>query len=58
MELNPRRRQKGEPLQAVFQDIKLLMELAFPGQTGSMAEITAIDTFVDAFTDRDLRKQV
>ena len=34
------------------------MVLAFPGQTGTMAEITAIDAFVDSFTDKELRKQV
>ena len=34
------------------------MALAFPGQHGLMVEITAIDAFVDSFTDKDLRKQV
>ena len=58
MELKTRRTQKGKLLQAVFQDIKRLMALAFLGQTGSMAEITAIDAFVDSFTNQDLRKQV
>ena len=32
------------------------MALAFPGQTGSMVEITAIDAFVESFGDRGLRK--
>ena len=58
MELKTWRRCKGEPLQTVFQDIKRLMALAFPGQTSPMAEITAINTFVDASCDRALRKQV
>ena len=58
MELKIRRRQKGESLQSLFLDVKRLMALAFPGQNGSMAEITAIDAFVDSFTDHDLRKQV
>ena len=40
----------------MFQDIKRLMALAFPHQTGSMTEI--IDTFVESFGDRSLRKQV
>ena len=31
MELKARRRGKGEPLQAMFQDIKCLMALTFPG---------------------------
>ena len=58
MELKARQRRKGEPLQNLFQDIKRLMALAFPGQSGSMDEITAIDAFVEAFGDRELRKQV
>ena len=58
MELKTRRRQKGESLQLLFQDVKRLMALAFPGQHGSMAEITAIDAIVDFITDHDLRKQV
>ena len=58
MELKSRRRRKGEQLQEVFQDIKRLMALAFPGEVGTMAEITAIDTFTDALADRELRKQV
>ena len=58
MELKTRHRRKGEPLQTIFQDIKRLMALAFPGQTGPMADITAINAFVDAFQDRALRKQV
>ena len=58
MELKTRRRKKREQLQAVFQDLKRLMALAFPGQMGPMAEITAIDAFVDALADRNQRKQV
>ena len=34
------------------------MALAFPGQTGSKAEITAIDACVESFGNRNLRKQV
>ena len=58
MELKTRRRRKGEPLQTEFHDIKRLMALAFSGQTGTMAEIMAIDAFVEYFGDRVLRKQV
>ena len=58
MELKPRRRRKGEQLQEVFQDIKRLMALAYPGQVGPLAETMATDSFVDALDDRDLRKQV
>ena len=58
MELKSRHCQKSESLQVVFQDIKQLMALAFLGQSGSMAEITAVDVFVNSFTDRNLHKQV
>ena len=58
MELKAWQCEKGEPLQAVFQDFKRLMALAFSGQAGAMAKITAIDAFVDALQNRDLRKQV
>ena len=58
MELKTRRRTKGETLQSLFLDIKRLMALAYPGQTGSIIETTAIDAFVDAFQDRILRKEV
>ena len=57
MELRSRRRQKGESLQDLFQDVKRLMALTFLGQHGSMVEITAIDAFVDSFTDKDLRNK-
>ena len=56
MELKAHRRGKGEPLQAMFQDIKHLMALDFSGQAGVMAEITAINAFVDALQNRDLTK--
>ena len=58
MELKTCRRQKDESLQSVFHDIKRLMALAFLGHTGPMAEITAIDAFVDSFLDHELCKQV
>ena len=58
MELKAGRRSKGESLQVVFQDIKCLMALAFPGQVGTMAKITAIDAYVNALQNRDLCKQV
>ena len=58
MELRTCRRRMGEPLQTMFQDLKRLMVLAFPGQMGSMTKITAINAFVDSFSNRSLHKQV
>ena len=37
--LKTRRRWRGEPLQAVYQDIRRLMALAFPGQTGPLSRL-------------------
>src|SRR5258708_322162 len=50
-ELRARRRRKNETLQSVYQDIRRLMALAYAGETGSMAEDTAVTAFVDSFGD-------
>ena len=53
-ELRGRRRKKGETLQSVYQDIKRLMALAFPSQSGEMYEIIARDVFLDSLSDPSL----
>ena len=58
MELKYRRRKKGETLQEVFYDVKRLMALAFPRESGPMAEAMAIDYFVETFGDRSLKIKV
>ena len=57
-ELKARRRRRGEPLQAVYQDIRRLMALAFPGQSGPLWEIMARDAFVESLADPALRLRV
>ena len=57
-ELKARRRKNGEPLQAVYQDVRRLMALAFPGQTGSISEIVARDAFLDALSDPAFKLRV
>ena len=47
-ELKARRRRRGEPLQSVYQDVRRLMTLAFPGHSGTMWEIMARDAFVES----------
>ena len=54
-ELRSRRRRRGESLQSVYSDVRRLMALAFPGQSGSLWEIMARDAFVDALADPNLR---
>ena len=57
-ELRARKRRKEESLQAVYHDVRRLMALAFPGQSGSLWEIMARDSFLDALGDSSLRLRV
>jgi len=56
--LRSRRRRRGESLQSVYRDVRRLMALAFPGQSGSLWEIMARDAFVDALPDPNLRCRI
>jgi len=53
-ELRARRRQPNEPLQAVCQDIRRLMYLASPHETGPLAEHISIDFYVAAICDPNM----
>ena len=44
-ELNARRRKRGESAQAVYQDVKRLMALGFPGHSGEIYEVLSRDAF-------------
>jgi len=61
-ELSTRRRAKGESLQAVYQDIRRLVALAFPGQSGvkpgSVYEIVARDAFLVAIDNPAIRRRI
>ncbi len=61
-ELHARRRAKGESLQAVYQDIRRLVALAFPGQSGSapgsVYEVLARDAFLTAIDNPSIRRRV
>ena len=60
VELNARRRKRGESAQAVYQDIKRLVALGFPGQSGEMYEVLSRDGFLNALrlSDPSLRIRV
>jgi hypothetical protein len=47
-ELRSRRRRQGESIQSLYQDVRRLMALGFPGQAGELYEIIARDTFLEA----------
>ena len=57
-ELRSRRCRKGERIQELYQDIRRLMVLAYPGQAGELCEIVARDSFLDALNYRPLRVRI
>ena len=57
-ELRTRRRRAGESVQSLYQDIRKLMALGFPGQAGEFYEIIARDAFLEALSDDALRIRV
>jgi hypothetical protein len=48
-------RRRGDTLQVLYQEVRQLMLLAFPGQSGPLLETLARDSFLDALADPDLR---
>jgi len=57
-ELHSRRRKRGESVQVVYQDIRRLMALGFPGQSGELYEIIGRDAFLESLADPALRVRV
>jgi len=55
MELKARRRQPGESLQTLHQDVRRLMCSASPDKKGKLAEKMCIEAFTSAFADRAMR---
>ena len=53
-ELRTRRRKRGESLQSLYQDIRRLMSLAYPGETSRIGEQIAKDAFLTALDDAHL----
>jgi len=50
-ELNALRRRRGESLAFMYQEVRRLMTLAYPGQKGDLWEAMARDAFVGALGD-------
>lgn len=57
-ELQSRRRKQGESVQSVYNDIRRLLALSFPGQTGEVCEILGRDAFLNSLADPVLRTRV
>ena len=58
LELQSRRRKPGETAQSVYNDIRRLLALSFPGQSGEMCELLGKDYFLTALGDPSLRVRV
>ena len=59
LELQSRRRQKGESIQSLYNDIRRLLALGWPGKTGdSVVEALGKDYFLAALSDPTLRIRV
>ena len=58
-ELRARRRRRGETLAELYQDVRRLMTMAYPGEgTSSLCEQIAKDYFIMALADRDLELKI
>ena len=58
-ELRARRRRRGETLAELYQDVRRLMTMAYPGEgASSLCEQIAKDYFIAALGDRDLELKV
>ena len=57
-ELHARRRRRGETVQSVYNDIRRLLALSFPGQSGELYEVIGRDCFLTALSDEKLRIRV
>mgnify|MGYP003481558720 FL=1 len=57
-ELRCRRRQKGESLQDLYNDICRLLTLAYPGPPNATTQIVGRDGFLDALDNGNLRVRI
>ena len=58
LELQGRRRKNGESIQSVYNDVRRLLALSFPGHSGNLCEILGMDYFLSALADPALRIRV
>ena len=57
-QLKTRRRQKGETVRVLYQDVNRLVIQAYPGQSGSIRDKLAIDAFIVSLNDPELELSV
>jgi len=57
-QMRTRKRGKEEPLQTLYHDINRMAGLAYPGKSSIHRELAAIDAFIDALGDSNMRMRV
>ena len=57
-QLKIRRRQKGESLRALYQDVSHLLLLAHPGRKNETRDDISVDAFIDTLNDYELERSV
>src|SRR5208282_2633823 len=57
-ELKARRQRLNESIPTLYSDIRRLLSLAYPGESGKLYETTGCEYFLDALADRTLRIRV
>ena len=58
MELRARRRRVGEDLQSLYNDIRRLMSLAYPGPNTTFMDVVGHESFLEALGDPELRVRI
>ena len=58
MELKQRRRKPGEPFSGLLKDVRRLFSQAYTGPHNYLSELMAVDAFVEALNDRELKIKV
>ena len=57
-ELLSRKRNKGETLQNLYQDVCRLMSLTYPGESPALSDIVGCEAFLEALDDHALRVRI
>ena len=57
-ELRTRKRQQGESLQSLYQDVKRLLTLAYPGPSNPTTDVVGRDAFLDALNNSALALRI
>ena len=57
-ELKQRRRKPNESIQSLYHDVCRLLALSYPGETGQLSQLVALDAFLDSIGDAEMRVRI